>query len=407
MLDINYIKENTQKVKDAIASKNRSVDVDQLLDIDAKRRGLIVKLDDLRHKQKAYSKDNATEARVNKEVAKKIEAQEREISVQYFTLLSQIPNPPLDFVPIGEEKDNKVIKTVGEPTKFDFEAKDHIDIGKNLGIIDFEKSGAMSGARFYTLVGNGALLELSLMRYVIDILVAKGFTFILPPHLLNSFSMRGMGYLDHGGDQEIYHLPKDNLYLIGTSEQALGAYYQNSLFDEKDLPLRLCAYSPCYRREAGSYGRDTKGMLRVHQFSKVEMFSYVLPVNSRKEHHNLVDIEEEIVSLLEIPYQLILIASGDLGDPAAAKFDIEAWLPGQNKYREITSCSNVTDYQARRLNIRYKTKQGSSEYVHMLNGTGVSSRALIAILENNQQADGSVLIPEVLRKYTGFDKITS
>lgn len=407
MLDVNYIKDNVQIIKDAIAAKNRSVDIDKLLELNAKRKELIIKLDELRHKQKTYSKDNIEEARTNKEATKKIEVQERETSKRCFALLSQVPNPPLDFVPIGEEKDNQIIKTVGEPTKFDFAVKDHIEIGKNLGIIDFEKSGAMSGARFYTLVGKGALLELSLMRYVIDLLVTKGFTFILPPHMLNSFSMRGMGYLEHGGDKEIYHLPKDDLYLIGTSEQALGAYYQNSIFDEKDLPLRLCAYSPCYRREAGSYGKDTKGMLRVHQFSKVEMFSYVLPADSQNEHHKLVDIEEEIVSSLNIPYQLVLIASGDLGDPAAAKFDIEAWLPGQNKYREITSCSSVTDYQARRLNIRYKTKQGPSKYIHMLNGTGVSSRMLIAILENNQQVDGSVVIPEVLRKYTGFDKITS
>ena len=407
MLDINFIKENPRTVKDAIRVKGRTADIDKLLEFHTKRGELTVKLENLRHKQKSFNQDNNQEGRANKEEIKKIAAQEKEISQQYIKLLSQVPNPPLAFVPIGGEEDNKVIKTVGEPKKFDFAHKDHIELGKELDILDFEKSSAMTGARFYALKGKGALLEMSIMRYVIDTLVKKGFTFILPPHMLNSFSMQGMGYLDHGGDQEIYYLPKDDLYLIGTSEQALGSYYQNSILDEKELPLRLCAYTPCYRREAGSYGKDTKGMLRVHQFNKVEMFSYVLPEDSQTEHHQLVDIEEEIISSLGIPYQLILIATGDLGDPAAAKFDIEAWLPGQNKYREVTSCSNVTDYQARRLNIRYKTKQGKSEYVHMLNGTGVSSRMLIAILENYQLKDGSILIPEVLKQYTGFEKITS
>ena len=406
MLDIKYIKENPQIVKDAIKAKGREVDIDKLLELDIKRRELIVKLDELRHQQKAYTKDQIKEGGKIKEEIKKIAIQEKEIFEEYQKLLSQVPNPPLDFVPIGTEQDNKIIKTQGSPNKFDFKIKDHIELGKTLDIIDFERSSAMSGARFYTLKGKGALLELSLMRYVIDVLIKKGFTFILPPHILNSFSMKGMGYLDHNGDQEIYYLSKDSLYLIGTSEQALGSFYQNSIFDEKELPLRLCAFSPCYRREAGSYGKDTRGMFRVHQFNKVEMFSYVLPHNSQKEHRDLVAIEEEIVSSLGIPYQLILIASGDLGDPAAAKYDIEAWFPGQNKYREITSCSNVTDYQARRLNIRYKTNQDKSEHVHMLNGTGVSSRMLIAILENYQQKDGSILIPNVLTQYTGFDKIS-
>ncbi|KKP89115.1 MAG: Serine-tRNA ligase [Berkelbacteria bacterium GW2011_GWA2_35_9] len=405
MIDIKLVRENPEKIKKAVKDKARDVDIDKIITLDNEHRSLIINIDKLRHQQKQFGKDEIDNAKKNKSELKELEEKSKIIEIELENLLAQVPNPADDFVPVGDESINKIIDTVGEIPKFDFKIKDHIELGEKLNIIDIKRASKVAGSRFIALKNDGAKLQMAIFQYIIDKITSKGFDFVLPPHIINHQSMQGMGYLEHGGDQETYHLEKDNMYLIGTSEQVLGPMRSNEVFNEKDLPYRVCAFSPCYRREAGSYGKDTKGMFRVHQFHKVEMFSFCKPEDSKKEHEFLLSLEKEIYAELGIPFQVVLIASGDLGDPASAKYDLEAWFAGQNKYREITSTSNTTDFQARRLNIRYKTKTGKNELVHMLNGTGASDRPFIAILENNQNSDGSITIPKVLVKYFGKDKI--
>lgn len=407
MIDIKIIRDDPEKFKTAIKAKGREVDIDKIIDLDLRSRSLITKIDALRHEQKLFDKDRIEEAKKNKQELKSVEQEFDKLNLELENLLLQVPNPAADFVPQGGEEKNQIIRKVSEPTQFDFKPLDHTKLGEKLNLLDFERAAKVAGSRFVAIKNAAAVLEWSLFRYIIDKLISKGFDFILPPHLINGKSMRGMGYLEHGGDQETYYLDKDDLYLIGTSEHVLGSMHANEVFQEKDLPYRVCAYSPCYRREAGSYGKDTKGMLRVHQFNKIEMFSFTTPEQSQKELEYLLSVEEEIVKELGLPYQVVLIASGDLGDPAAAKYDIEAWMPGQNKYREITSCSTTTDFQARRLNIRYKNKAGANEYLHTLNGTASSERPLIALLENYQKKDGTIAIPEVLVPYFGKKEITN
>lgn len=407
MIDIKLIRENPEKFKKAIADKGREVNVDDLIRLDLRLRELTGEIDQLRHERKSLNQDQIDRARAVKEELKILEEEAAKIEQELNELLMNIPNPPAEFVPIGTEADSQVIKTVGEPTKFDFQPKEHIELGVNLGVLDFERAAKVSGSRFVAIKNDLALLELSLIRYVVDKLTGKGFEFIIPPQIINSKAMRGMGYLEHGGDQETYYLEKDDMYLIGTSEHVVGSMRADETFQMDELPYRTCALSSCFRREAGSYGKDTKGMFRVHQFDKIEMFVYTTPDKSKEELENLLAIEEEIVQDLGLPYQVLLIASGDLGDPAAAKYDIETWMPGQNKYRETHSVSTTTDYQARRLNIRYKTSDGQSNFVHTLNGTAVAvGRMLIAIMENYQNEDGSITVPKVLVNYFGKEKIS-
>ena len=405
MIDIKLIRENPEKIKQAVLDKARSVDVDKIVELDKKNRELTTKIDELRHKQKQFGKEDLEKAQANKQELKKLESDAKVGEKELIDLLYLVPNPSADFVPKGGEENNKIIKTIGKIPAFDFKPKDHLELGEALNIIDVKRATKVSGSRFVALKNDLALLQFSLYRHIIDKLIGKGFEFIIPPTLINSEAMRGMGYVEHGGDKETYYLDKDDMYLIGTSEHVIGAMRKDETFSEPELPHRVCGFSPCYRREAGSYGKDTRGMFRLHQFYKVEMFSYVTPEQSDKELENLLTIEEEIVNEMKLPYQVVLIASGDLGDPASAKYDIEAWFPGQNKYREITSTSNTTDFQARRLNIRYKSKQGKTGLVHTLNGTGAADRMLIAILENYQQKDGSIKIPEVLVPYFGKKEI--
>ena len=316
---------------------------------------------------------------------------------------------PDDDVPEGKDESEKVVlREEGGRPKFKFQPKDYLEIAQNLDLIDVERAGKVSGTRFGYLKREAALLEFALVRLAFEALAKEGFIPVVPPVLIKTESMRGMGYIDTEADkEERYSLEKDNLYLVGTSEQSIGPMHKDEILEEKELPKRYAAFSTCFRREAGSYGKDTKGILRVHQFDKVEMFSFCKPEDSKKEHQFLLSMEEKLMRLLKLPYRVVRLCAGDLSRPSAATFDIEAWMPGQDEYRETHSTSDTTDFQARRLNIRYKNpKTGKNEFVHTLNGTAFAvGRMIIAILENCQQADGSVKIPEVLQKHMGGLKV--
>lgn len=409
MFDINFIRENPEKVKEGIVKKqyNPSL-VDKVLELDVKRRDLIRKAEELRAKRNQLAKEGkpSEEGKRIKEELKNLEPKLGQVTAEYEQVLTEIPNLPLDDVPEGkDETENQVIRKWGETTKFSFRPKDHLELGESLGIIDVGRAAKVSGARFAYLKGDGVLLEFALVKYALDILTAEGFVPIIPPTLIKEESMGGMGYLEHGGKEEMYVLDKDGLVLVGTSEQAIGPMHKDEVLE--NLPLRYAGFSPCFRREAGSYGKDTRGILRVHQFDKVEMFSFTTPEKGDKEHEYFISLEEKLFQSLGIPHQVVKMCTGDLGYPAARKYDVEAFLPAQKKYREVTSASTTTDYQARRLNIKYRSGD-KTEYVHMLNGTAFAiGRTIIAILENYQQKDGSVIIPEVLRLYLGKDRITA
>lgn len=420
MLDLKFIVENIDLVKDGCRKKHVDVDIDKLVQTDNERRILIADVDKLRTRQNAVSKDipqkkdKEKEALLAemKELKEKLKMKEQaleDIQEVLDELALQVPNPPLPDVPEGmDDQDNQIVRTYLEPTKFKFEPKDHVAIGKDLDLLDLEKGAVTSGARFYYVKNDLVLLEFALIQYALSKITTKGFKPILPPALVREHAMMGTGFFP-AEKNEIYSVnpEEDDLYLIGTGEVPLCMLHYDEILDEKDLPLRYVAFSPCFRREAGSYGKDTHGIIRVHQFDKIEMFSFVHPDNSAEEHELLVSIEEEIVQGLGLPYQLVNVCGGDLGNPAAKKIDIEAWIPTQGKYREITSCSNTTSYQARRSKIRFKDADGKKEYVHTLNGTGIAmARMFVAILENYQQKDGSVEIPAALRPYMGGkDKI--
>ncbi|MBI4999401.1 serine--tRNA ligase [Candidatus Gottesmanbacteria bacterium] len=410
MLDINFIRENKEKVKKGVAAKQVNPKlVDQVVACDEKRRSLIKKIEELRVRRNEIAKlgKASNEGRKIKDDLQKLEPELKKVEENFQKIMLEIPNPPADDVKIGkDETENEAIRKWGEPKKFDFKIRDHLELGELLDIIDIPRAAKVSGTRFGYLKNEGVFLECALVKFAIKTLVSEGFIPIVPPVLITDKSMEGMGYLAHGGEEETYHFEKDNLYLVGTSEQSIGPMHQGEIFKEKDLPRRYVAFSTCFRREAGSYGKDSRGIFRVHQFDKVEMFSFTKPEDSDREHEYLLSLEEKFFQALKIPYQVVKMCSGDLGAPAARKYDLEAWLPGQEKYREVTSTSTCTDFQARRLNIKYRNKD-KAQYVHMLNGTAFAiGRTLITILENYQQKDGTVLIPEVLRQYTGFEKLS-
>jgi seryl-tRNA synthetase len=411
MLDIKFIRENPEGVQKAAFTKGVDVDIDKLLQLDKKRVSLIQERDQLRSKRKSSKKPTKGEIEKIKKVKKKLEKVEKDLSKieeQFTSLMFSIPNPAGKDVKIGkDEKDNEVIKKVGKPTKFSFKPKDYIQIGEDLDLIDTKRASKVSGTRFGYLKNQVALLEFAIVSYTLNILVKKGFTPVVPPVMVKDSIMQGMGYLEHGGEEEIYHLQKDKLYLVGTSEQSVGPMHTDEILSEDELPIRYTAFSTCFRREAGSYGKDTKGVFRVHQFDKIEMFSFTKPEESDREHEYFLSLEEKLVQGLKLPYQVVKMCTGDLGDPAARKYDIECWVPSEGRYRETHSTSTCTDFQARRLNIRYKDKKtGKNEFVHTINGTAFAiGRIIIAILENGQQKDGSVEIPKVLQKYCGFKEI--
>lgn len=422
MLDIKLIREQPEKVKEGIKKKGANISlVDSILDLDKKKRDLLQEIEMIRAKkniaEKKLTQDKNKPEGKNKEELIKIlkeikifltekEKKFEEINKDYQKILSLIPNLPLADVPEGrDDRDNVVLRQVGKKPKFNFVPQDYLTLGEKLDIIDTKRASKISGSRFGILKKGAAVLEIALINFIFDKLIKKGFIPLIPPVLIKPHPFWCMGYLDRGAD-EVYYLPKDDLYLVGTSEQIIGPMHMNEIFDEEDLPLRYTAFSSCFRREAGSYGKDTKGILRVHQFDKIEMFIFCKPEESVNEHKFLLSIEEEIMRDLKIPYQVLQICSGDLGDPAAAKYDIEAWLPGQNnakgQYRETHSTSNCTDFQARRLSIKYKDKiSGKNEFVHTLNGTALAiGRAVIALIENYQTKEGRIRIPKVLRRYT-------
>ncbi len=409
MLDIDFIRKNPEKVKKGVGAKGLDPEmVDKVLDLDKKRRSLLEEVEKLRARRNKLAKEKDVEGgrKVKKELQNK-EPELAKIKNEYKEALYLIPNLPAEDVFLGkDEAENEVLRQWGEQGKFDFKAKDHLELGEALDIIDVKRAAKVSGTRFGYLKGDAVLLEFGLVQYAFETLTKEGFIPIVPPVLIKKESMEGMGYMEHGGKEDMYILDKDSLVLVGTSEQSIGPMHAGEVFQAKDLPKRYLGFSACLRREAGTYGKDTRGILRVHQFDKVEMFSYTRPEDSDKEHEYLLSLEEKLFQALEIPYQIVKMCSGDLGAPAARKYDLEAWMPGQGKYREVTSTSNTTDFQARRLNIKYREK-GKTDFVYTLNGTAFAiGRTIIAILENYQQKDGSIVIPKVLQKWVGKDRIT-
>jgi seryl-tRNA synthetase len=427
MIDVALLREQPDVLEAALARRKLDIDVAELAALDRRRRDVRSRAEALRAQQRQSGKriaslegDEKQEAieeagRLAEEYRSSL-AEADELDARFHGIWVTIPNPPHGSVPDGDDDtDNVMVRTFSEPTEFSFEPKDHLDLGETLGIIDVERAAKVSGSRFVYLMGRAALLEFALVRYALDRLDEQGFTPVVPPALVREEAVFGTGFFPAGREQVYAVGPSvddespiepDSLYLAATAEIPLAALYSDEILDEADLPIRLAGFSPCFRREAGTYGKDTRGMFRVHQFDKVEMFSYAHPDRTWEEHEYLVAREEELIQGLGLPYRLVNVCIGDLGDPAAKKYDIEAWFPGQGAYREITSCSNTTDFQARRLRIRYRGADGENRIAHTLNGTAIAiGRTLVAILENYQQQDGSVLVPEALVPYTGFERI--
>jgi seryl-tRNA synthetase len=403
VIDLKAARQDPQTYRAALARRGAADDFDALLAADASWRSLTERAEALRAAQRSSSKGKPTPEQIEQLRALREEldqAQEElgEATRQRDELLSRIPNLPDPTAADGmDEEDAQLVTTWGELPDFKFEPKDSTEIVSARGWIDMARGARLSGSRFAYRIGDVALTEMALYRYVIDKLTNRGFLLVLPPILVSERAMYGTGFLPTE-ESNLYHLEHDDLYLTGTSEVALAGIHADERLEEADLPARYTAFTTNFRREAGAAGKDTKGMFRVHQFDKVEMFVYSVPEQSRETHDQLLAIEEEIAQELGLPYRVMNIAVGDLGAPAAKKYDIEAWFPVQQRYREITSCSNTTDYQARRLNIRFR-RDGKLEYVHTLNGTGATARALLSIMENFQDEHGTVAVPEVLRRF--------
>jgi seryl-tRNA synthetase len=419
MLDIKLVRSQPDVVRRALQRRGSTDSLDQFLSIEEERRRLTTAVEEQRAVRNAVSEEIAQAKRAgaaagdsdNKIAAmkqvgteiKQLEAKLNEIEAQLNEMLLQIPNIALDDVPDGGEEDSVVLRYVGDKPEFTFEPKDHLDLGLALDVIDMERAARVSGSRFVYLKGDLVLLEFALVRFSLDVVSARGFVPVVPPVLVREEAMYGTGFFPTD-EQQIYRTT-DGDCLVGTSEVPLAAMHMDEFLEAEKLPLRYAGFSTCFRREAGAAGKDTRGILRVHQFDKVEMFSFCLPEQAHDEHELIRDTEEHIFTSLGLPYRVVNIAAGDLGAPAAKKYDLEAWMPGQQQYREVTSCSNCTDYQARRLNCRYRTEKGP-RFVHTLNGTTVAvGRAIIAIMENYQRADGSITVPDVLKPYMGKDLI--
>ena len=415
MIDIRLLSEFPDLVKASQRARGKSESlVDQAVLAYKNKRQTKAIFESLRAEQNANSKLVSTATKEEKaalvaaaqELAGKVKAANEAANVaaeELDKIIWQIENIVLEGVPSGGEKDFVVVKEVGQKPAFGFKPKDHVALGESLDVIDIERGAKISGSRFYFLKGMGARLELALMNLALDKATKAGFTALITPTLVRPEIMAGTGFLGEHAD-EIYYLPADELYLTGTSEVALAGYHRDEIIELADGPLRYAGWSTCYRREAGSHGKDTRGILRVHQFNKLEMFSYIAPEQAEAEHQNLLAFQEEMLQACELPYRVIDTAAGDLGSSAARKYDAEAWVPTQGDYRELTSTSNCTTYQARRLNVRYRTEDGKTANAATLNGTLATTRWLVAILENHQQADGSVKIPASLRPYLGGEE---
>lgn len=413
MIDPRLLRDNPEIIAESLRRRGYDLDLKALIELDAAHRGALQESEELRASQNEVGKRIATLDGDAKRVAieevsglataqKEAVGKADELAAAFRTAFLEVPNLVDPSAADGyTEDDNVEIKRFGDAAT---EGTDHASLGKSLDIIDTVRAAKVSGSRFGYLKGKGALLELSLVRWAMDNLVEAGFIPMIPPVLVREHALEGTGFFPEAREQ-VYEVPKDDLFLVGTSEVSMAAYHGDEILDGDDLPIRYAGFSTCFRREAGTYGKDTTGIFRVHQFDKVEMFVFIEPEESAEEHDRLLEVEESLVRQLEVPYRVVNVAAGDLGASAAKKYDIEAWFPGEQNYREITSCSNTTDFQARRLKIRAKSEKGN-RILHTLNGTACAvGRTIIAILENHQQADGSVVIPEALRPYTGFNSI--
>jgi seryl-tRNA synthetase len=420
MLDLKLIRSEPERVKTALGRRGAAEQVDELLALDARRRELLPEVESAQAERKTLSKQigeakqaggdagelMATVQGLKERIESGREELER-VEAALGRIVVSLPNLPDPDAPEGMTEDDAVVlREVGERPKFDFEPRDHLDIGTALDLIDMESAARLSGSRFAYLKGDLVMLELALVRFAIELARAEGHEPVIPPVLVREEALEGTGFLPGDRDQ-VYEVPKDELFLAGTSEVALAGLHADQILDAASLPLRYCAFSTCFRREAGAAGRDTRGIFRVHQFDKVEMFSFVEPSESAAEHERLLGIEERILGELEIPYRVVNVAVGDLGAPAAKKYDCEAWIPSQQRYRELTSCSNTTDYQARRLGCRYRAADGESpQAVHTLNGTAVAvGRTMIALIENRQDRDGGFTLPKTFHKYGAPERI--
>ncbi len=414
MIDLRFVRENPDVVR--ASQRARGEDpalVDALLEVDAARRAAVAAADNLRAEQKALGKKvgkaSAEERPAllagSQELAAKVKAAEvaqNEGDVALDAAHRAISNVVQEGAPAGGEADFVLLETVGELPTFDYEPKDHLELGESLGLIDMERGAKVSGARFYFLTGYGAMLQLGLLQLAAQKAMANGFSMMIPPVLVRPEIMAGTGFLGAHAD-EIYHLADDDLYLVGTSEVPLAGYHSGEILDLSAGPKRYAGWSSCFRREAGSYGKDTRGIIRVHQFDKVEMFTYCKPEDADAEHLRLLGWEREMLAAIDVPYRVIDVAAGDLGSSAARKFDCEAWVPTQKAYRELTSTSNCTTFQGRRLSVRYRDENNKPQIAATLNGTLATTRWIVAILENHQQADGTVRVPEALVPFVGTD----
>ncbi|AQA23092.1 MULTISPECIES: serine--tRNA ligase [unclassified Rhodococcus (in: high G+C Gram-positive bacteria)] len=414
MIDLKFLRENPDVVRES--QRTRGEDpalVDALLAADEARRAAVLAGDNLRAEQKALGKkvgQASAEERPallagSKELAQKVkdaEAAQHEADAALDAAARAISNIVQEGAPAGGEDDFITLDTVGEIPSFDFEPKDHLELSESLGLIDMERGAKVSGARFYFMTGYGAMLQLGLLQLAAQKATANGFTLMIPPVLVRPEIMQGTGFLGQHSE-EVYHLEQDDLYLVGTSEVPLAGYHSSEIIDLSEGPKRYAGWSSCFRREAGSHGKDTRGIIRVHQFDKVEMFTYCKPEDADAEHQRLLAWEREMLAAIEVPYRVIDVAGGDLGSSAARKFDCEAWVPTQQAYRELSSTSNCTTFQARRLGTRYRDENGKPQTAATLNGTLATTRWIVAILENHQQADGSVTVPVALQPFVGTD----
>ncbi|MEX1092146.1 MAG: serine--tRNA ligase [Acidimicrobiia bacterium] len=415
MIDPRLLREDPDLIRDSLRRRGSELDLDTLIALDEAVRGARQQAESLRAEQKEAGREIASLEGEAKESAiaavaelagkvKEESARVEDLAAELEQRLLEVPNLVSSDAADGfTDVDNLEIRRVGEPAGL---GADHATLGEALGIIDTVRGAKVSGSRFGYLKGQGAMLEFSLVRWAMDHLVEAGFTPMVPPVLVREHALEGTGFFPEAREQ-VYEIPKDELFLVGTSEVPMAAYHGDEILEAEELPIRYAGFSTCFRREAGTYGKDTAGIFRVHQFDKVEMFVFIDPEESASEHERLLEVEEQLVRELDIPYRVVNVAAGDLGASAVKKFDIEAWFPGEQNYREITSCSNTTDYQARRLKIRVRRDDGN-HVLHTLNGTACAvGRTILAILENHQQPDGSVTVPEALRRYTGFDTITA
>lgn len=419
MMDIKYIRENPEKMKEVCKVKNVKVDIDYLLSLDEERRNLIKKSEELRASQKKLGREDREKAKEIKEEYKKDKEKLKEVEEKYNQIMLLVPNVHSDDTPIGsDEEGNKEVYKWGEIPKFDFEIKDHAEIGESLNLIDFKKGVKVSGFRGYFIKNEAVLLQMAIISHALKKMASKGFEPMITPTLVKEFVLMGSGHFP-GGKEDIYQvanpgkladgqLIKEPLFLAGTSEPPLLSYFSDTIFEEKDLPVKVAGFSQCYRSEIGSYGKDTKGLYRLHEFMKVE--HVVLCKNDNNESDNwldkMVENSREMLEELELPHRVVQVCTGDMGGGKRKMYDVETWMPSRNSYSETHSASNMSDWQPRRLNIRYKDSKGEIKYVHALNDTVIAlPRILIPVLENYQQKDGSVKVPKVLQQYLGFDKI--